>query len=57
MPAIENTYPGLSLRTGDCGFPLATLTEKIEEKRNPPKKSLAVLYPGHLLHLPGNVKF
>ena len=30
---------------------------KIEEKRNPPKKSLAVLYPGHLLHLPGNVKF
>ena len=30
---------------------------KIEEKRNPPKKSLAVLYPGQLLHLPGNVKF
>ena len=56
MPAIKNTHAGLSLRSGGCGFPLATFTENRREKK-PPEKSLAVLYPGHLLHLPGNVKF
>ena len=36
MPAIKNTHAGLSLRTGGCGFLLATFTENRREKK-PPK--------------------
>ena len=54
--------PGLSLRAGGQGFPPATMYVapgyfhwKIEGKLNQ-KKSLAVLFPAYLLHLPSNLK-